>query len=136
MLNNSSRFFLSTLLMGSITSCANIDNISTNLDKENFDNYFAPSKVKILSSESELDSNSRLLGIVEGEDCQAKAHFAEPDEINARTQARGKAYELGANAIIFTGCANIIPENNKQCVAIKLCYGKAYLVESLKAEAN
>lgn len=102
---------------------------STNLDSRNFDNYFSASHVIIYSNEKEFKSTYQYIGLVEGEDCQAKAHYAKPDEIIARTNARKHADKIKANAIIFTGCALINNnQSEKQCVATTVCYGKAYFV--------
>ena len=71
--------------------------------------------------------------MVEGESCQEKSHHAAPNEIDARTEARGKAYKLGANAIIFSQCV-LIEEDKaaKYCVASTVCYGRAYKIEQVK----
>ncbi len=108
-----------------LTSCAQVSDVSTNVDPENFRQYFAPAKVKIVESEQQLNGKFKLIGVVEGEDCQEKPHLAAPDPIAARTMARAKAFELGANAIIFSGCTSV---ETKQCVANLICYGKAYQV--------
>jgi RcsF protein len=112
----------------SITGCASISSVSTNLDQENFTQYFSPTQVKILESEAQFPARAKMLGMVEGEACQVKAHHAAPDKIDARTDARRKAYQLGANTIVFSGCALI--EANKSCYATLVCYGKAYYLES------
>ena len=115
-----------------LTGCAKISTISTNLDRENFAHYFSPGQVKVVENEQAFASRYKLLGMVEGESCQAKPHLAAPDRIEARTQARRHAYQLGANAIVFSGCAEITPQaNSKQCHASVICYGKAYQVENL-----
>lgn len=115
------------------TGCAKINDISTNLDRENFKNYFSPTKVKIYTDEKEFTGNHEFLGLVEGESCQEKSHHAAPNEIDARTEARGKAYKLGANAIIFSQCV-LIEEDKaaKYCVASTVCYGRAYKIEQVK----
>lgn len=108
-----------------IASCAKISTYSTNLDKENFKHYFSPTQVKIFNSEQEFASNYKFIAGVEGDSCQQKPHLAAPNEIDARTIARRKAYDLGANAIVFSGCAEV---QTKQCHAQLICYGKAYQV--------
>lgn len=116
-----------------VTGCAKINDISTNLDRENFQNYFSPTKVKIVASEKEFAGKYKFLGLVEGESCQEKAHHAVPNEIDARTEARGKAYKLEANAIIFSQCVMIEEDKaSKYCVASTVCYGRAYKVEQVK----
>ena len=133
---------LFTLFLILLCACTSRYEVTTNLDNDNFRSYFSPAKVTIYKDEKSMLVHSNLsnkdekkkyryIGAVEGEDCQAQSHHQTPDEINARTHARRKAFELGANAIIFSGCALI--ENNeadKHCVATTVCYGKAYHVST------
>ena len=44
-----------------VTGCAKINDISTNLDAENFKNYFSPTKVKIVDSEKDLVGKRTML---------------------------------------------------------------------------
>ena len=115
------------------TSCAKINDVSTNLDRENFKNYFSPTKVNIVKKEQDFTGKYKFLGLVEGESCQEKAHHALPNEIDARTEARRNAYKLGANAIIFSQCVMIEEDKAaKYCLASTVCYGRAYQVEQTK----
>ncbi len=116
-----------------LTGCSSHYTLSTNLDKENFRTYFSPAQVKIVVSESDFTGRYKLIGLVEGQDCQAQPHHAVPDEIAARTQARLQAFEQKSNAVIFTGCALISDDQaSKQCHATVVCYAKAYKVEQIK----
>lgn len=117
--------WIGLLILPLLTSCAQVSDVSTNLDKENFKQYFSPSKVKIVDDESHFEGKYKMVGLVEGEDCQVKPHHAAPDLIEARTMARGKAYDLGANAIVFSGCTTV---KTDRCLANLICYGKAYQV--------
>ena len=115
------------------TGCAKINDISTNVDRENFKNYFSPTKVTIVEKEQDLNGKYKFIGLVEGESCQEKAHHALPNEIDARTEARRNAYKLGANAIIFSQCVMIEEDKAaKYCLASTVCYGRAYQVEQAK----
>ncbi|NQZ21815.1 MAG: rcsF protein [Colwellia sp.] len=115
-----------------LTGCSAHYTLSTNLDKENFKSYFSPGQVKIVTSENDLTGRYKLIGLVEGQDCQAKPHHAKPDKIAARTQARRQAFEQKSNAVIFTGCALITDDQaSKQCHATIVCYAKAYQVEQV-----
>jgi RcsF protein len=116
-----------------LSACSTQYKVSTNLDKENFKSYFSHSQVRVVEDEKEFMGRFKLIGMVEGQNCQVKSHHAAPSEILARTQARQQAFALEANAVIFTGCA-LIDDNqaNKQCVATVVCYGKAYQVEQVK----
>jgi RcsF protein len=116
-----------------LSACSTQYTVSTNLDKENFKSYFSHSQVRVVEDEKDFMGRFKLIGMVEGQNCQAKNHHAAPNEIAARTQARRQAFEQKANAIIFSGCALINDEqSNKQCIASVVCYGKAYQVEQVK----
>jgi len=113
-----------------LASCSSNYQVTTNLDKENFQQYFAPTSVKIYQSEQKFNSAYQFVGAVEGQDCQTKGHHAAPNEITARTHARARAFEKNANAIIFTGCALIADDkSSKQCISTLVCYGKAYFIK-------
>ena len=128
----------SVLLM----SCNSNYTVSTNLDSNNFKEYFSPSKVTIYQNEQEIPQRYKFISLVEGEDCQLKAHHAEPDKINARTNARKQAFKQQGNAIVFTGCATIdaamaSPSPKKQqCLSTLVCYGKAYQVDNNTDQTN
>lgn len=122
-----------TLTLIGLSACSSQYSVSTNLDKENFKTYFSHAQVKIFQDESEFPGRYKLIGLVEGEDCQAKSHHGVPDKIAARTEARRQAAQQQANAIIFSGCALIDDDQaNKQCIATLVCYGMAYQVEQFK----
>ncbi len=113
-----------------LSSCAKQYAVSSNVDGKNFSEYFSPSEVTIYENEQSISEKFKLIGIIEGEDCQLKPHFAAPDPIIARTNARRKAFEQGANGIIFTGCTEI---KSKACIAQLVCIGKIYQVEKPKS---
>ena len=112
-----------------LASCGNISEFNTNLDKQNFTEYFAPSQVQIVTVESLGDEAYIDVGVVEGEACQAKPHHAVPNDSEARTDARRKAANLGANAIIFQQCTLVKPQNDT-CYQVKLCYGRALKIQT------
>ncbi|WP_206486552.1 Rcs stress response system protein RcsF [Thalassotalea sp. G2M2-11] len=117
---------MSTLLL---SGCAQHYSISTNLDKQNFSEYFSATKVKIYQEKQIQTLNARYLAAVEGESCQSKASHDSANEIDARTHARRNAYQLGANAIVFSGCALLqTAQTDKKCITTRVCYGKAYIV--------
>ena len=131
------KLFISPLII-LLTSCST-HYVSTNLDKENFNDYFSAANVEIYNNEKEINARYQFIGSVEGQDCQKQAYHAEPDEINARTQARQQAFDKQANGVVFTGCSLLTHEqlarlNNsndaQQCYAIIICYAKAYAIET------
>jgi RcsF protein len=127
--------FITTVLALTVNACSSNYSVSTNLDKSNFDDYFSHAQVRIVENESDFSSRYKLVGMIEGQSCQEKAHHAAPDEITARTDARRNAFQQQANAVIFTGCALIDDTNaEKHCHATLVCYAKAYQVESSSDE--
>ncbi|MBA6336088.1 rcsF protein [Colwellia sp. BRX8-7] len=131
-INNRLILILTLTLIG-LSACSSQYTVSTNLDKGKFQTYFSHAQVKVFQDESEFSGRFKLIGLVEGEDCQAKSHHALPDKIAARTEARRQAAQQQANAIIFSGCALIDDDQaNKQCIATLVCYGMSFQVEPLK----
>ncbi len=109
-----------------MASCSHYNyTFSSNLDKEKFQQYFAPSRVEIYDYDEQMPANSQYLGLVSGESCQVKKHLMQANEQDARTNARRNADKLNANAIVFTGCAH---NKTKQCHTLVICYGKAYQI--------
>lgn len=116
-----------------LSACSSQYTVSTNVDKENFQQYFSHAQVQVVQDESKFSGQYKLIGMVEGESCQLKAHHAAPDEITARTNARRQAYQQQANAVIFTGCALLNGQQaNKKCLQSLVCYGKAYQVTAFE----
>ena len=125
---NSVKQIVSLLIISSISllsACANGPSIETNLDKENFDEYFAAGNVIVYQNEDELPGKVVSLGLVEGESCKAKENDIPANAADARTMAREKAASMEANAVIFTSCTLI---EDQQCLEMMVCYGKAFQV--------
>jgi RcsF protein len=114
-----------TVLTAILGGCSGNYTFNSNVKADSANEYFSASKVNIYQDEQSLVKPYRYLGLVEGEDCQLKAHLAVPDIVNARTQARQLAHKQDANGIIFTHCVDI---ETKHCVAQIVCYAKMYQV--------
>ncbi|WOH38071.1 Rcs stress response system protein RcsF [Thalassotalea fonticola] len=108
-------------------ACANGPSVETNLDKENFEEYFAAGNVTVYQNEDDLPGKVISLGLVEGESCKAKENDAPANAADARTMAREKSASMDANAVIFTSCTLI---EDQQCLEMMVCYGKAFQVSS------
>ncbi|MEW6996453.1 Rcs stress response system protein RcsF [Colwelliaceae bacterium BS250] len=113
------------LLLLLCSSCSS--NVDTNLDKENFEEYFSVGSVHVFENEDEFTGASHFVGLVEGEDCRVKENGIPANAREARTDAREKAAALNANAVVFTSCTLI---EDPQCLEVMVCYGKAYQVVS------
>ncbi|MCE0558096.1 MULTISPECIES: Rcs stress response system protein RcsF [unclassified Motilimonas] len=98
---------------------------NSNVDKENFDQYFKPSQVTVYDKAQLETLNYIHLTTVEGSVCQQQANEPKPTLADARTQARLAAADAGANGIIFTRC---IETSDDICLAASLCYGQAIKV--------
>lgn len=111
-------FFAALVLSG----CANYS-LKTNVDKSVYQHHLAISQVKVVTSMASLSNNAVYLGAVEGDSCQVEHNAPPASNAESRTQARIKAYKLGASAVLFTSCVVI---DDKQCLSHKVCFGKAY----------
>ncbi|PKF61832.1 hypothetical protein CW745_11005 [Psychromonas sp. psych-6C06] len=114
-----------------LTGCSNYQ-FSSNLDKDNFEEYFKPSQVTVYSKSDLVNLDHQLLGAVEGSSCQQKSNQPPADIKEARTNARINAANMHANGIVFQSCINF--EADKTCLSNVICYGQAILLESNQVE--
>jgi RcsF protein len=96
---------------------------SSNIDKENFDEYFKPSQVTVYTKSDLQNLNYKLLGAVEGSSCQEESNDIPADVKEARTNARINATNMNANGIVFQSCINF--EADDVCLSNVICYGRA-----------
>ncbi|PCI62828.1 MAG: rcsF protein [Gammaproteobacteria bacterium] len=113
-------------ILSLLSSCSNFT-VTTNIDKEKFKDYLSPQYVTIFENEAQLPTFNQYIGLVEGESCQLKPYLASPSKIDARTQARRRAYKMQANAVVFTNCAQ---RKTERCHQLLICFGKAYQVQN------
>jgi len=109
----------------SISACSNFQ-FSSNLDKQNFEEYFKPSKVTIYKKSDLSKLEYQVLAAVEGSSCQTEAKDRPADIKEARTNARIKAADINANGIVFQSCLSF-PED-KACISNIICYARAIRV--------
>ena len=107
---------------GLLTGCSNYQ-FNSNLDKQNFDEYFKPSQVTIYEKSELLNLNYETLGAVDGSSCQLKEKDIPANLKEARTNARINAANMHANGIVFQTCLNF--EQDRTCVSNIICYGHA-----------
>lgn len=105
-----------------LTACSNMQ-YSSNLDKENFDEYFKPSQVDVYTKSQLAALDYTYIATVEGSSCQEQEKDLPADAKQARTQARIKAANLHANGIVFQQCLSF--EADALCVSNIICYGRA-----------
>ena len=117
----------SALLLTLVLAGCSTYSFHTNLDKENFTEYFKPGSVTVLEKAQILDANATPIGTVEGETCQSKDTQAPPNMIDAQTDARRKVADMGGNAIVFGKCISM--PATTECVSSMVCYGQAYKVK-------
>lgn len=116
------------LLLTALTGCANDWSFSSNLDKENFVDYYKHTSVKVVTEQQAEEIGYQLVGSVEGESCQESNDLPPPDIAAARTDARRKAADLDANGVIIDICTSIQPEGDTVCVNTIVCFGRAVLL--------
>ena len=127
-----SNLLTKALLVSSVlvlSSCSNFE-FKTNVDPSNFKEYFKPSYASEVSEEDLEKVPNRSLGLVEGVSCQIKDTDAIATETDARTKARIKAADLGANAIKFGKCVRLT--NTPACLVSVTCYADALVVDDSK----
>lgn len=103
----------------------------TNLDPSNFREYYKPSSVDEVSSADLLRTSYTSLGVVDGLACQIKEGDYIATEADARTDARIKAADMGADVIRFGKCIRL--EDTPACKVSVTCYAEAF-VEGDKAD--
>lgn len=116
------RFLTVSCSMIFLTACSNLQ-FSSNLDKENFDEYFKPSQVVVYTKYQLAELDYTFIAAVEGSSCQEEANDLPADAKQARTQARINAANLHANGIVFQQCLTF--ETDATCVSNIICYGRA-----------
>lgn len=119
--------FLSLLL----TACAGDYAFKSNLDPKAIDEYFKVGEVTVYEGNNQPKGSYAIIGLAEGEVCQELANDAPASIQDARTEARKKAADMGANGIIIKQCL-IIDEQDKACISRSLCIGQAIKHEQVK----
>jgi len=108
-----------------LTACSNFQ-FSSNLDKDNFNEYFKPSQVTVYDKSQLTGLDYTFIGAVEGSSCQEDENDRPADIKVARTNARIHAAEQNANAIVFQSCLTF--ESDNSCVSNIICYAQIYHV--------
>ena len=114
-----------------ISACGNLQ-LSSNLDKKNFDEYFKPSQVKVYKKSDLLNLEYEVLGAVDGSSCQREENEPPADIREARTNARIHAADLNANGIVFQSCISFAQD--KACISNIICYARALHVSAFDKE--
>jgi len=115
------RLLILTLLI-LIAGCSDYQ-LHSNVDKENIETYFKPSKVTVYDKQQLLDLEYTVLGAIEGSSCQIDEIDLPASEAEARTEARINAADMNANGVVFQSCINF--ERDESCVSNVICYGRA-----------
>lgn len=110
-----------------LAGCAGHYAFDSNLDRAEFEQYFAPSQVVLLSPDTPV-GNAQVLGLVEGISCQQRPQDVPANDADARTEMRLEAGKLGANAVKLHQCITL--EEQPGCVSARACYGKALKQET------
>lgn len=120
------RYFILCSLV-CLTGCSWFS-FSTNVDPENFTEYYKSSLVKQYHKEDlQTLENYEDLGPVEGISCQAAPEEAEPKEKLAMKYMLESAYDIGANAVVTGKCIEL--EATLHCIKEYTCYGQALKVK-------
>lgn len=107
---------------------------NTNLDKENFSDYFAVSQVSYYQADQLSDYYVEQMGVIETEDCQTSLMDPPAEKKKAMIAAKRIAAKKGANGIIIDSC--IVPPSSKLCLSSYICYSSAIKVTPLKKQES
>lgn len=99
----------------------------TNLSPKRFTDYYKPSTVEEVTEEQLTKLRHKDLGTVEGLACQVKENDYIATEADARTAAKRKAADKGANAISFGHCTRLV--DTPACRVSVTCYAEAFIVD-------
>ncbi|HEY5715763.1 MAG TPA: Rcs stress response system protein RcsF [Psychromonas sp.] len=116
------RFIILSFTAILLTACSHFD-FSSNVDKQNFEDYFKPSQVTVYEKSQLTDLDYQFIGAVEGSSCQEEENDRPADIREARTNARIHAAEMQANGIVFQSCLTF--KKDSACVSNIICYGRA-----------
>ncbi|RCU48888.1 MULTISPECIES: Rcs stress response system protein RcsF [Corallincola] len=123
------RLLLPALLL-TLSGCSGYS-LHTNLDKQNFDDYYRPSSVTVYTAEQLTDLNYKELGPVQGESCRNRSDLPPAQVSDARTQARTSVAEMGGNGVTFSQCLTLTGDDSLPgCIDSIICIGTALAVEA------
>lgn len=119
------RFILISLTSIVLSACSHLE-FSSNVDKQNFKDYFKPSQVSVYEKSQLTDLDYQFIGTVDGSSCQVQEKDRPADIKEARTDARIRAAEMQANGVVFQSCLTF--KKDSACVSNIICYGRAISV--------
>ena len=107
-----------------LTACAGDYAFTSNLDGKAIDEYFKVGDVALYEGDILPKGRYSVIGLAEGEICQDVINGAPASIEDARTEARKKAADMGANGLIIKQCL-VIEEQEAGCFTRSLCVGQA-----------
>ncbi|MBT1444789.1 hypothetical protein KJI95_09670 [Shewanella sp. JM162201] len=116
--------FVAALAALLIPACSSDYGFSSNLDPQAFNDYFKAGDVVLFEEGQGPEGRYKILGLIEGEACQATPGDVPVTVADARTDARRKAADKGANGLVIKSCT-IIEESGSGCHSRALCVGQA-----------
>ena len=109
-----------------LNACQDVS-FESNLNPQNFTEYFKPSSVEVYTEDTIKEHRYHSLGLVTGLACQENEDDFVARASEARTDARIKAADMGANGIVFEQCITL--KKTKACNVSVTCYGEAFKVD-------
>lgn len=116
-----------------LSGCAGDYAFNSNLSGQAIDDYFKVGDVVLYQEGTQPSTTYEIKGLVEGESCQERANDVPASIVEARTNARRSAAELGANGLIIKRCV-MFEEATKTCATRALCVGQAILTPTADAK--
>ncbi|ARD23138.1 MULTISPECIES: Rcs stress response system protein RcsF [Shewanella] len=130
---NVSRPMMSFALVSSflLSGCASDYTFNSNLDSKAIDEYFKPTSVELFKDGERPTGAFDIVALVEGESCQETETGVPANVADARTQARKKANELGANGLIVKKCL-LTEQPTETCFTQAFCVGQAIKMHNVQ----
>ena len=105
-------------------ACTQSYDVHTNLDPENFKQYYKPSQVVLYESD-QLPIGTKSIAAITGQSCQIASLDKPANLAEARTEARIAAANLGANGLVIDICETEQNTESPKCITLMSCYGRA-----------
>jgi RcsF protein len=117
---------ISLVILFVCSSCSYFS-FSTNLDPDNFREYYKNAQLQTYDKSILPDLNYIELGTVEGVSCQAFEEDPIASIYDAKQNAKELAAKKEANGIVYTSCIEL--ENTPGCLTSVSCYARAIYVK-------
>lgn len=124
--------FIVSLILASISmlfsGCHSNYAFNSNINPTAIDDYFKAGRVTLFTEDNIPPSFFNQVAMVDGESCQLTKTAPPASKVEARTNLREAAANVGANGVILNKCVSY-KDAEGGCITRVLCLGQAILME-------